>query len=54
MGVDVEAIEADNRVLLQSKVDKIKAEREKPSPRPATAWSARTAMLPAPSDLAAA
>lgn len=29
MGVDVEAIEADNRVLLQSKVDKIKAEREK-------------------------
>lgn len=29
MGVDVEAIEADHRVLLQSKVDKIKAERAK-------------------------
>ena len=33
MGVDVEAIEADNRVLLQSKIDKIKAERAKNTPK---------------------
>lgn len=33
MGVDVEAIEANHRVLLQETVDKIKAERAKNSPK---------------------